>query len=393
MEKEKTSVFENGLIWFGAAVSLAEIVSGTSLATLGFAKAVAAVILGHILGCALMLCAGLLGARSGKSAMETVKMTFGGKGGLLFAVLNVVQLVGWTSIMIYDGAVAARGIFGRGLFLWAIVIGALIVVWLLLGVRSLGRVNVVAMGALFVLTCVLGGIIFKNNSTLFAAVDDGSLGFGEAVELSAAMPISWLPLISDYTSTAEKPARAALVSTVVYGLVSCFMYIIGIGGVLCAGSGDIAAIMAGAGLGIFGLFIVIFSTVTTTFLDAYSAGVSATAIHGKISAKRVGIGAVVLGTICACLFNMDNISTFLYFIGSVFTPMIGVMIGDSLILKTDRSDTGFAWPDLIAWLVGFLCYRYFLSVTTPVGETLPTLGLTVALSLVFGLFLRSRKSR
>ena len=30
-----TSLFENGLIWFGAGVSLAEIITGTYLASLG----------------------------------------------------------------------------------------------------------------------------------------------------------------------------------------------------------------------------------------------------------------------------------------------------------------------------------------------------------------------
>ena len=37
MGEKRTSVFENGLIWFGAGVSIAEIVTGTYFATLGFA--------------------------------------------------------------------------------------------------------------------------------------------------------------------------------------------------------------------------------------------------------------------------------------------------------------------------------------------------------------------
>ena len=41
MEK-RTSLFENGLIWFGAGVSIAEIVTGTYLAPLGFGKGLAA---------------------------------------------------------------------------------------------------------------------------------------------------------------------------------------------------------------------------------------------------------------------------------------------------------------------------------------------------------------
>ena len=50
--------------------------------------------------------------------METVKDSFGIHGGQLFAILNVLQLAGWTAIMIYDGALAAfsRLVNGSGVF-------------------------------------------------------------------------------------------------------------------------------------------------------------------------------------------------------------------------------------------------------------------------------------
>ena len=100
--EKRTSVFENSLIWFGAAVSIAEILTGTYLAPLGFQKGLAAILLGHIIGCILLFLAGVIGGQTRKSSMETVKMSFGQKGSLLFSVLNVMQLVGWTAIMIYD---------------------------------------------------------------------------------------------------------------------------------------------------------------------------------------------------------------------------------------------------------------------------------------------------
>ena len=117
--KEKgTSVSANSLIWFGAGVSIAEILTGTYLAPLGFGKGLAAIALGHVIGCALLFMAGLIGGYTRRSSMETVKMSFGQKGSLLFCGLNVLQLVGWTSIMIYDGGLAANGIFNAGLWVW-----------------------------------------------------------------------------------------------------------------------------------------------------------------------------------------------------------------------------------------------------------------------------------
>ena len=90
---KKTSTFQNALIWFGAGVSLAEILTGTAFAPLGMGKGLLAILIGHVIGCGMMLLAGLIGGRTGRSAMETVKMSFGQKGGLLFALLNRAAMV------------------------------------------------------------------------------------------------------------------------------------------------------------------------------------------------------------------------------------------------------------------------------------------------------------
>ena len=249
MNEKKTSVFSNGLIWFGAGVSLAEILTGTYFAPLGFGKAMLAILLGHLIGGLMMFAAGMIGAKERKSAMETVKMSFGEKGSLLFAILNVLQLVGWTAIMIYDGALAADGVLHAGNWVWALIIGALIVVWIFIGLTNLGKVNTVAMTALFILSLVLFKVIFFGNVSAAPIVVDGSLTFGAAVELAVAMPLSWLPLISDYTRESQKPFAATLVSVVVYSLVSIFMYMIGMGAAIFTGEYDIAQIMLKSGFG------------------------------------------------------------------------------------------------------------------------------------------------
>lgn len=154
----------------------------------------------------MLFLAGLIGARTEKSAMETVKLSFGQKGCLLFAVLNVTQLVGWTAIMIYDGSLAAAGIFSGGAWIWCLIIGALIVLWIIIGIKNLGKINIVAMAALLVLTVILCKVIFFSGASPVSAMDD-SLSFGAAVEFAVAMPLSWLPLISDYTREAKNPSR------------------------------------------------------------------------------------------------------------------------------------------------------------------------------------------
>ena len=382
MENKGTSVFSNGLIWFGAGVSIAEILTGTYFAPLGFEKALLAILLGHLIGGLMMFAAGMIGAREKRSAMETVKMSFGNKGSLLFAILNVLQLVGWTAIMIYDGALAANGIFAAGEWLWAIVIGVLIIAWILVGLTKLGKLNTVAMAALFVLTLVLFKVIFFGGSGAVSVADD-SLSFGAAVELAVAMPLSWLPLISDYTREAEKPFAATCASVVVYSIVSIFMYIIGMGAAIYTGESDIAQIMLKAGFGVVGLLIIVFSTVTTTFLDAYSAGVSCVSISSKIPEKWAAIIVTIIGTIAAIVYPMDNITDFLYLIGSVFAPMIAVQIADYFILKkADSLMIAFDVKNLLIWLVGFVLYRILMKVDTPVGNTLPDMVITIVLCLI-----------
>ena len=147
---------------------------------------------------------------------------------------------------------------------WCLVIGGLILIWILIGTQNLGKINVIAMGALFILTLVLCRVIFTGHGAA-AGISGGDMSFGAAVELSVAMPLSWFPLISDYTREAEKPFAATLSSTLTYGVVSCWMYLIGMGAAIFTGEGDIALIMVKAGLGVAALLILILSTVTTTF--------------------------------------------------------------------------------------------------------------------------------
>lgn len=311
-------------------------------------------------------------------------MSFGNKGGLLFSVLNVIQLVGWTAIMIYDGSLSVNSILNMGdtgRWIACIVIGALIVLWILVGISNLGKLNTIAMAALFILTIVMCFFIFGNGNGMGAAGDD-SMSFGAAVELSVAMPLSWLPLISDYTREAEKPFKATLASTLVYGAVSCWMYIIGMSASILTGESDIAKIMLKSGLSIAGLVIVILSTVTTTFLDAYSAGISSESIFSKLKGKYVAVAVTIVGVIAAIVYPMDDITDFLYLIGSVFAPMIAIQIADFFILKKDRANKAVDICNIIVWLAGFAAYRFLMNVDIIVGNTLPDMVFTIILCVI-----------
>ena len=146
--------------------------------------------------------------------------------------------------------------------------------------------------------------------------------------------------------------------------------------------------MLKAGLGVMGLLIVILSTATTTFLDAFSAGVSSVSLSSKIKEKWAAVTAGVIGTICAMIFPMDDITDFLYLIGSVFAPMIAIQIADYFIIKRREvvmdggKQQAFDAPALIVWVIGFLLYRYLMTVDIPVGNTLPDMVVTTILCII-----------
>ena len=75
----------------------------------------------------------------------------------------------------------------------------------------------------------------------------------------------------------------------------------------------------------------------------------------------MGIIVTVIGTVAAILFPMDDITDFLYLIGSVFAPMIAVQIADDAALDC------FEWKNLVIWLIGFIFYRWLMTVDIPVG--------------------------
>jgi len=209
MKDKQVSILGSGLIWFGAAVSIAEILTGTLIAPLGFEKGITAILLGHVIGCVLLYLAGLIGAKTQKSAMETVKGSFSQKGSILFSLLNITQLLGWTAVMIIAGARAATVIIEAplnipGTIFWSIIIGALILLWLLVGIKNSSKLHLFTISALFLATGVLSAVVFKGDSVSVL----GNMSFGSAVELSVAMPLSWLPLISDYVKIAKKPQKA-----------------------------------------------------------------------------------------------------------------------------------------------------------------------------------------
>ena len=205
-----------------------------------------------------------------------------------------------------------------------------------------------------------------------------ALTFWQIFEISIAMPLSWLPVISDYTKDVEKPFKATAVSAAVYTLASFWMYFVGI---QIAGTGsDIAGAILLAGLGIPGVIIVVLSTVTTNFLAANSAGESAKSIYGKLNPKAVGVVVCALSTVLAISGIVDHYIHFLYLIASVFAPMAAVLLVAFFAVKEHLNKKWFWALNLVAWLAGFIVYQ--VAGDSPVGPTITSLAVSAVITLL-----------
>jgi len=373
-------------LWFGAAVSIAEILTGGLLAPLGFQSGLAAIVLGHVVGTLILILGGLIGAQERIPSILSTRISFGTYGSYLFSVLNILQLVGWTAVMIIAAARSANEISTmlwniNQLSVWVIGIGGLVLLWIALG-REGGfkKANMVAVFLLFGITVMLSQVVF-NDSTALSTSPIGGMSFGEGLELSVIMPLSWLPLIADYTRFAKHKKSAVLGSGLGYFIGSCWMYIIGLGAALVAGNPEPSAMMLAANLGLSALGIVILATVTTTFLDAYSAGVSFANIFPTFNEKHVALVMTVIGTLVALGVDIEQYEGFLLIIGSVFSPLFAVLLTEYFVIKNRqlRDDVLVNWGALLVWALGVGLYYQFITMEFVLGATIPVMIITAVL--------------
>ena len=315
--ENRTGHFTNFIIWFGVAISVSEIEAGIQIGSLSAVDSLwFPLILGHLIGGVLLFFVGLIGARLRLNAMESITSTFGNYGSKFFAILNVTQLLAWVAVLNAQGAMALMGLnlqipFG----LVCIVLAILVALWVYVGLQRSSRITTVVMVVLTLLLAILSFKFFAGNTfATMPAATASKLGFWNIFEISIAMPISWLPVISDYTKDVKNPIKDTALSAVAYTLASLWMYFIGIG-IVGLGTTSISQAILISGLGVQGIIIVVLSTVTTNFLAANSAGESSKAIFNRINPKIAGVVISMLSALLAISGIMDHYVNFLYLIG------------------------------------------------------------------------------
>ena len=386
--KTHLNAFQLLTLWFGASISLAEIFTGGLLAPLGFSEALKAILLGHLIGGVILILGGYIGAQSKLPSMMSTRISFGLYGSYLFSLLNVLQLIGWTAVMIISGGRAANEI-GKTLFgidnitLWSLGIGFLICLWILLGRESFKKLNVIAVVLLFGLTLLLCSVVFEHSS-VFSTLGTGELSFGLALELSVIMPLSWLPLIADYTRFSEHKKSGLLGTFFGYFMGSSLMYTIGLMVALYSKDADVGSLMVALNLGFFALGIVLLSTVTTTFLDAYSAGVTFLNVFPQMDERKVAFVMAVIGLLVAIFTPIEQYENFLYAIGSVFGPLFAILLSDYFFFGKVKIEPNLRLHvgSFVVWGIGVCLYYQFIKLDLLFGSTLPVMAITSILFII-----------
>ncbi len=377
------------LLWAGAAVSLAEIWAGSLIVPLGLGLGLWSILLGHLIGNTPLALGGLIGSRWGIPTMVSVRPSFGIRGSYWAAFLNIVQLIGWTAVMLIVCGQAADAIskfYGfSNVTLWILVSGGITTLWALVGHRIWKWLQRISVIALLLLCAAMTYLVFNQYGwhMLFQIPRKSDFPFMVGMDLVIAMPISWLPLVSDYSRFATDSKSSFWGTWIGYFLISSWMYLLGLAASLATQSGDpsgvVMNLMVKYGWAIPALIIVLFSTFTTTFLDIYSTAISGLNIVPKLGERTGILLGGFLGTATALIFpSILDYEHFLLLIGAMFCPIFGIVLADYFLLRKGSIDLeglykkgGSYWFSkgvhllaLLAWAVGFVVYMGFSPMLT-----------------------------
>ena len=387
-------------LWFSLGIGLLVLQAGALLVPgLSLGGAFTAILIGTVIGVVLLATAGVIGSDTGLAAMGTLRPALGVRGASAPAVLNVVQLIGWGAFevgVMRDSADAlSRQAFGvSNPLLWTVLFGAL-ATWLAVsGPLTFVRRFLRDWG----LWLLLGGaawltwsMLARHDLTaLFRRAGTGELTLGEGIDIVAAMPLSWLPLIADYTRFGGSPGSMFRGSALGYLIANLWFYALGACYALAAGGGEtmLLSALATTGGGI-ALLLVLIDETDNAFADIYSAAVSTcTVVPGRTTRLSLVYGA--LCTIIALLVPKAGYENFLLLIGSVFAPLFGVLLADHFLLRRRQLDAdalaqaqgpywftaGWHLKGLLAWAIGIAAYQLINTALPGLGATIPSLALS-----------------
>ena len=369
---------DTGLLWSNLGVSLLVIVAGAALVpALSLPDALLAILLGCVIGNAMLGVAGAIGTDARVPGMVLMRAPLGRRGSYLPTGVNVLQGLGWTvfELLIIATAAAALSdeLFGfRAQWLWTIVFGLFALVLALLGPigfvrRFVRRIAVWAVPiALAYLTWwALDG---ADLGALWDTPGAGGLSVWQGADIVVAITVSWVPLAADYTRFSKTRRAGGLGTGVGYFVPDAWLLALGVVLVLSRDLSDPAALPAAVVAGGFAAILALFALLVTetdeAFANTYSAAVSLQNLAPRAPQPLLIVLVTATAVAGALVIDLVSYQSFLLLLGSVFVPLFAVLLADWLAAGRHYSPEAVfdapAWrPGLIAaWIAGFVLYQW-----------------------------------
>jgi NCS1 family nucleobase:cation symporter-1 len=366
------------LLWGSLGVSLLVIVAGALLVpALSLPQALLAILVGGVIGNAMLGAAGMIGADARVPAMVVMRAPLGRGGSYLATALNVAQCLGWAIFELIIIATAAAALSDRlfgfeARWAWTLIFGAVTVALALTGPigvvrRFLRRFAVwIVLASLVYLTWwALDG---ADLGRLWDAPGEGGSSVWEGIDLVVALTVTWIPLAPDYTRFARDRAGAFVGTAVGYFIPTLWMWGLGAVLVLSRGLDDAAALPAAVAAAGFGsalaLLAVTVDEADEAFANAYSAAVSTQNVLTTVPQRALVVASCAAATLGALVIDLGSYADFLYLLGSFFVPLFGVLLADWLVAGRRYGETDiFGAPPfrpgpVVAWLAGFSLYQW-----------------------------------
>jgi len=360
--------FDVGALWGNLGVSILGFTSAIFVLVpvsrpMSLAAATTALVVGTVLGTLGVAAAGHPGAVTGSPSMVLLRGLFGTRASYLPTVLNIVQLIGWTTFELVTIGTALHQI-GDAVPRWAYILGGGVITTVL-ALRPLGWVRVLrkyVTGAVLISLVYLFVQLARHPMPAFG---HGSWnGFWIAVDTVIGVSVSWVPLVSDYSRHARSP-RAAFAGTFVgYSITQIVCYALGLVALVTVAHSDpdrIFSSFMAVPLGTLAFGILAVRELDQSFADTYSTAVSIQNFRPRWDRRVLALGVGAVATVCALALNISDYENFLLLIGSIFVPLLGVLVVDYFVIRRGRWDLGeqtpARWATLVPWALGFVAYQ------------------------------------
>ena len=402
------------VLWSSLGIGLLVISAGSFISSSNLSEAIIAIIVGSIVGSVLLALAGKIGSDHSIPSIVSMRPAFGLHGSYFLTILNIFQLIGWSTFEITILSKAAN-IFSNGyidFYIWSIVFGIVIILFCILGPLKIVKQWLTKFAVwivygstiIMLINIILNG---TNNLDTVSLINSGftDFNFFNSLDLVIAMPLSWLPLVADYNRFAKKSKNAFLGTFIGFSITNCLFYVIG----LLLGISDIFAILLAIQTFFYGfvLLVLIVDEVDNVFANIFSSAMSFKNIYNKVNYKYLVVCFTIVGVILSNLIPIYQYENFLLIIGALFAPLFAIVLTDYYIIRKGRvsiekfyeKKKRFKISSFFSFFVGSITY-FILSPISPlhledftlnIGSTIPSIAISIIAFLVIELLIKKVK--